>query len=598
LASKTLYAVLEEVAGRLGTRPALHQPLPKSGKYQIYTWADYRDIAREIALGLRSIGIGKGDIVTIYSETRAEFYLADMGVMANGSISGALYTSYPMADQVRNLRTAKPKAMIVENEKSLKGLQAVFGDRPLETQWILMTGSAPDALTFNELRARGRKLEADRPGMFDRIRAEYTGDDTGVLYLTSGATGEPKMGLVSQAAGIANVEQGKQVLRLNPDDRALAFLPSAHIAQRIVLEFLTMGMGVAVWFSEGLAKMPAELRTIRPTFFLAPPRVWERVYATVFTEVKKRSGMSQRLFYAAIGVGAEVARLKLAGKPVPPLIGAAWKLFDRLVYRKIRERLGGAMTLACSGAAPLGRELGEFYAAIGMPLIEGYGLTEGGVACLNPIDRPKPGSIGKLLPGVGGRLAEDGELLLSGPTLFSGYFNDPESTAAVLKDGWLYTGDIAEFDDEGYVFITGRKKELIVSSNGKKIYPARIEGLFKSEPVINQMVLIGDKMPYVTALITINTAAAEGLKEMAPFRGKPANEIASSAPVLERVQQAVSRVNKQLAGFEQIRKFRILERDFTIDEGELTPTMKVRRARVLEKNRDTIRELYMGKEVE
>lgn len=598
MAFKTLYSVLDEMAARLGARPALHQPVPKSGKYKVYSWAEYRDIAREIALGLRSLGIGKGDIVTIYSETRAEFYLADMGVMANGSISGALYTSYPMADQVRNLRAARPKAMIVENEASLKGLKAVLADQPLEMYWILLTGSAQGTVTLEELRERGRQLEHEQPGTFERIRGEYTADDIGILYLTSGATGEPKMGLVSQAAGVANVEMGKQVLPLNEEDRALAFLPSAHIAQRIVLEFLTMGMGVGVWFSEGLAKMPAELRTIRPTFFLAPPRVWERVYATVFTEVKKRRAPARRLFYAAIGIGSEVARLKEAGKPVPAWIAAAWKMFDRLVYRKIRIRLGGCMKVAASGAAPLSRDLGEFYSAIGMPLIEGYGLTEGGVACLNPVDRPKAGSIGKLLPGVEGRLSDEGELLLNTPCAFAGYFNDSESTSAVLRDGWLYTGDIAEFDSEGYIFITGRKKELIVSSNGKKIYPARIEGLFKSEPLINQMVLVGDKMPYVTALFTINAAAAEGMKEMEPFRGKTAPEIAGAAPVFQRVQQAVARVNKQLAGFEQIRKFRILEHDFTIEEGELTPTLKVRRGRVLEKNKDAIRELYPGKDLD
>jgi long-chain acyl-CoA synthetase len=586
------------MAAKLGAAAALHQPLPKSSKYQVYTWNDYRDIAREIALGLRASGIGKGDIVTTYSETRAEFYLADIGVMANGSISGALYTSYPMPDQVRNLRMAQPKAMIVENEKSYRALQAALGDTPLDTQWILLTGSAPGAITLDELRARGRSSLAEQPDLFARISAEFTDQDHAILYLTSGATGEPKMGLVTHAAAVANVEMGKQVLVLNPKDRALAFLPSAHIAQRIVLEFLTMGMGVPVWFSEGLAKMPGELRSVHPTFFLAPPRVWERVYATVCTEVKKRPGFSQRIFYAAIGVGSEAFRLKQLGKPVPAWIRASLKVFDRLVYKKIRERLGGQMTFAASGAAPLSRDLGEFYAAIGMPLIEGYGLTEGGVVCLNPMDKPKPGSIGRLLPGVEARLADDGEFLVKSPCLFSGYYKDPESTAAVIKDGWLYTGDIAEFDDEGYVYITGRKKELIVSSNGKKIYPSRIEGLFKSEPLINQMILIGDKMPYVTALFTINTAAAEGLKDMEPLHGKPASEIAASGPVLAQVQQAVSRVNKQLAGFEQIRKFRILERDFTIDDGELTPTMKVRRTRVLENNRQIITELYMGKEVE
>jgi long-chain acyl-CoA synthetase len=580
----TTFALLEEKAAELGTKPALYQPLPKTGKHQIFTWQDYRDIAREIALGLRSIGVAKGDIVTIYSETRAEFYLADLGVMANGSISGALYTSYPMPDQVRNLRVAEPKAFFVENEKSFQALQAALADAPLETLWILLTGSAPGAISLDELRERGRRLEAERPGMFDRIRAEYTPDDNAILYLTSGATGEPKMGLVTHANLVANVYMGQQRLDLNPKDRALAFLPSAHIAQRVVLEFLMIGLGVPVYFSEGLAKMPAEFRSIRPTFFLAPPRVWERVYATVCTEVKKRPGFSQRLFYAAIGVGSEAARLKQAGKPVPAWIRGSLKVFDRLVYRKIRERLGGEMRFAASGAAPLSRDLSEFYAAIGMPLIEGYGLTEGGVATLNPTERPKPGSIGTLLPGVEARLTEEGELLLKSPCLFSGYYKDPQSTAAVIKDGWLYTGDIAEIDEEGYVFITGRKKELIVSSNGKKIYPARIEGLFKSEPLINQMILIGDKLPYVTALFTINTAAAEGLK--------------GPEEINARVQQTVAKVNKQLAGFEQIRKFRILERDFTIDDGELTPTMKVRRNRVLENNREIISELYMGKEIE
>ena len=233
--------------------------------------------------------------------------------------------------------------------------------------------------------------------------------------------------------------------------------------------------------------------------------------------------------------------------------------------------------MAASGAAPLGKDLARFYAAIGMPLIEGYGLTEGGVVCLNPVERPKSGSIGIRMPGVELRLAEDGELLVKSPTLFSGYYDDPAATAAVLRDGWLYTGDIAEIDPEGYVYITGRKKELIVSSNGKKIYPARIELLFKAEPVINQVVLIGDRLPYVTALVTIN-----------------ASEVATSAEA--EVKKAVARVNRKLAPFEQIRKFRILERDFSIETGELTPTMKVRRNRVLENHRALVSELYMGRE--
>jgi long-chain acyl-CoA synthetase len=304
------------------------------------------------------------------------------------------------------------------------------------------------------------------------------------------------------------------------------------------------------------------------------------MYASIGAEIQKRPAAVRKMFYTALGLGLKAARLRNEGKPVPAWMQSSMKVADRLVFRKIRERLGGRLRVAASGAAPLGRELAQFYEAIGMPLIEGYGLTEGGVVALNPIAAPRAGSIGKLLPGIEVRLAEDGELLVKSPCLFSGYYKDPESTAAVLRDGWLHTGDIAEIDKDGYLFITGRKKELIVSSSGKKIYPARIESLFKTEPLINQVLLIGDRQPYVTALITVNAAAVDP----------------KSPATVEEVDKAVKRVNKQLAPFEQIRRFRVLEREFTIDRGEMTPTMKVRRTKVLENHRDVVRELYLGRE--
>jgi long-chain acyl-CoA synthetase len=229
-------------------------------------------------------------------------------------------------------------------------------------------------------------------------------------------------------------------------------------------------------------------------------------------------------------------------------------------------------------------------------LLEGYGLTEGGVATLNPIDNPRPGSIGKALPGVDLQIAPDGELLIKSPCVFSGYYKDPEATAAVLRDGWLHTGDVAEIDGDGFVYITGRKKELIVSSNGKKIYPARIESLFKMEPIVNQVLLIGDKQPYVTALITVNVAAAETLKGMKELKGRAPADVAKASVVADEVDRTVKRVNKQLAPFEQIRRFRILEHEFSIERGELTPTMKVRRKQVIENYKHLVNELYLGKE--
>jgi long-chain acyl-CoA synthetase len=567
---RTVYAVLEETAAAHPENVALHQPAG-GGKYQTWTWRQYRDAVQQIAVGLRSIGLRKGEIVALQSETRAEFYLADLGVMTAGGIAAALYTSLPFADQAKTLAASGARCVIVENPKAMKALKAAAPD--FQAQWILLSGEEPGVLTLENVRAQGEQ----RISEFESVIADLAVDDHAILYMTSGATGEPKMGLVTHAAVVANMDHAPFVLPLTPQDATIAFLPSAHIAQRVVVQMVPIRQGTPVWFSEGLSKLPNEIRSIRPTFLLAPPRVWERVYANISVEIKKRPAAVRKLFYLGLGVGSEASRLRQSGKPVPLMMRASLAFFDRVVFRKIRERLGGRLTIAASGAAPLGKELAEFFAAIGLPLVEGYGLTEGGVVALNPLDRPKAGSIGKLLPGVEARLEDDGELMLRSPCLFTGYYQDPQATAAVLREGWLATGDIAESDAEGYWYITGRKKDLIVSSNGKKIYPARIEVLFKREPLINQVLLIGDRMPYVTALFTVNGSLDE---------------------TRTAVEQAVKDVNKQLAGFEQIRKFKILDGDFSIDRGEVTPTMKIRRARVLENYRAAVSEMYLGKDVD
>jgi len=591
---RTLYSVLEETAKKFGSMPAMYQPTgAKTGaKYRTYTWREYAQSVREVACGLHEAGIRHGDIVALDSETRAEFYLADLGTMSAGAISAALYTSLPVDDLVKQLRGSDARACFVEDVKTLQALQRA-GAPTAGMLWILLTGSAPGVLTLDDVKAKGHAaIEAD-PGLFERIRADVQPNDYAILYLTSGATGEPKMGLATHDSIVSNIEMGPPVLPLGPNDVTLVFLPSAHIAQRIVLQMLPLIYGMPVYFSEGLGKMPSELKELRPTFFLAPPRVWERIYSSISTEIKKRSKMTQRLYYTSLGLGLRAARLRHEGKSVPLWMKRSLKLADRLVFAKVRERLGGRLKVAASGAAPLGRELAQFYEAINLPLVEGYGLTEGGVVALNPLDNPRAGSIGKLLPGVEMRLGTDNELLLKSPTLFSGYYKDPASTAAVLQDGWLHTGDIAEVDSDGFIYITGRKKELIVSSNGKKIYPARIEGLFKMEPLINQVILIGDRQPYVTALVTLNPAAVE---TMPGLKDQPATVLAAAQPVIDEVGQAVKRINKQLAPFEQIKRFRILDRDFSIEHGELTPTMKVRRTQVLENFRTAVSELYLGKE--
>jgi len=585
---RNVFTVLEETASRYGDAPALHQPVGSKASrgYRTYSWNEWLRNSREIALGLRSLGLAKGEIVCVLSETRAEFYLADLGIMGAGGVAGALYTAYPMRDLAQNISAVAPAFLFIEDPKTLTELASALESQglALPKHVILMTGERKGVLSLETLQRLGCQALERSDSAFLRVQDEISPDDSAILYLTSGATGEPKMGLTSHAAILANMDMGPVVLPIGPEDSTVVFLPSAHIAQRIVLEMVPMRMGTPVWFSESLARLPSELKTIRPTIFLAPPRVWEKMYGTILTEVKKRSAVARKLFHGALGLGMEAARYRQMGKPLPPWMSGLLRIADKLVFSKVRERLGGRIRIAASGAAPLGKNLAEFFAAIGMPLIEGYGLTEAGVICFNPLDRPKPGSIGVMLPGIEAQLAEDGELQVRTPCIFKGYYRDEAATISVLgEDGWFATGDIAEVDRDGYWYITGRKKELIISSNGKKIYPARIENLFKMEPVVSQVLLIGDKKPYVTALLTLNAAEIQ-------------DEIAKAEALEKAAREAVSRVNRQLADFERIRRFRVLDREFSIERGELTPTMKIRRARVLENHRELVSELYLGRE--
>ncbi len=596
MSPRTVYGALALAAARYGHLPALHQPVTDNGvrKYHTYSWTEYCAAVEEIAAGLRQLGLRKGDILALNSETRAEFYLADLGVMAAGCVSAALYTTYPLPDLVRRIRAADARAVFVEDPKTLAAFRGA-ADSP-QVLWFLLTGEAEGAVSLRQLRELGRQALGRDKNLRCRLGDEVAPEDYGILYLTSGATGEPKMVLVSNGALVANMEMILGLASATPRDSILAFLPSAHIAQRIVVELLPMHIGCPVWFSESLKRLPEEMRRIRPTVFLAPPRLWERVYASVCTEIRKQPPYAQKMYYASLGLALEAARLRHEGKMPPAWMRASLAVADRLVFRKLRARLGGRMRIPASGAAPLGRSLAQFYEAIGMPLIEGYGLTEGGVVCFNPIEKPKAGSIGKLLPGVEARFAADGELLVRAPCMSSGYYKDPEATKEILVDGWLRTGDLGEIDGDGYVHITGRKKELIVSSNGKKIFPSRIESFFKMEPIVSNILLIGDGLPYVAALLTVNAAVAETLDGMRERPGRPASEIVTAPPVVAELHQAVQRVNQQLAPFEQIRRYRILPRDFTIDDGELTATMKVRRDRVLENFREIVSELCRGRE--
>ncbi|MBV8069684.1 MAG: AMP-binding protein, partial [Acidobacteriaceae bacterium] len=454
MAGRNVFTVLVDTAKQHGDAVALHQPVGRKGgkSYRTFTWNQWAQTSREIALGLISLGLEKGEIVCILCETRAEFYLVDLGIMGAAGVSAALYTAYPMPDLAKNINDAAPRFLFVEDPKTLAALSQSAQELgyQMPAHVILITGEQSGTMSLAALEQRGRDLLKRDPQAFARVQDSLSPSDPAILYLTSGATGEPKMGLTSHSAILANLDHGPAVLPIGPEDSTIVFLPSAHIAQRIVLELVPMRMGTPVWFSESLSKLPAELRSIKPTLFLAPPRVWEKMYATIMNEVRKQGALSRKIFYGALGLGAEAAKYREEGRPIPLWMSRGLKIADKLVFSKVRARLGGRIRVAASGAAPLGRDLAEFFSAINLPLVEGYGLTEAGVISFNPMERPKPGSIGKLLPGVQARLTEDNELQVRTPCLFLGYYKDEAASRSVMTgDGWFSTGDIAEVDEDG-----------------------------------------------------------------------------------------------------------------------------------------------------
>jgi long-chain acyl-CoA synthetase len=574
MTATTIPELLRQAAAQYGGKLALRQPAGKD--VHTWTWSQYLEAVEEIAAGLRSLGLAKGDHIALCSETRAEFYLADQGILMNGSVAAALYPSYPPEELKRTIAMADAKALFVEDAKTFAKLK----DAPV-AHFILLTGDAEGALSLEELRKLGREG--------GRRDAGVTPEDNAILYLTSGATGEPKMVMVTHGAVVANVHMGPAVLPLSVDDITIAFLPSAHIAQRVVVEILPILSGAAVSFAESLLKLQPEIKAVRPTFFLAPPRVWERVYTSIRTEILKKPAIARKAFFGALGLGLAAAKYTRKGEKVPLRIRVPLQLAHLIIFSKIHDRFGGRLRIAASGAAPLGADLAEFYEAIGMPLIEGYGLTEGGVTALNPLDAARPGSIGKALPRVEFKVGDEGELLIRSATLSSGYYKDPAATAELLRDGWLHTGDVGTIDPDGYIYITGRKKELIVSSNGKKIFPSRVETMFKFEPLISQVVLAGDRLPHLVALFTIHPPIAESIRGTS---GNPGTPLHQAPEVLAEVQKIVTRVNKQLAPFEQVKRFRIVDREFSIEHGEVTATMKVRRKQVLENFKSDVDALY------
>ncbi len=579
---------------RSGAGPA--QQVKRGGAWGTLSWREVGDIVREVALGLLALGRKKGEAVGVLSTSRPEWVQADFAIFSAGCRTIPIYPSYP-PDLIQYIvNDAEIKTLIVEDPAQLaKVIEARRHMAGLEQVVVIQgyEGTEPWILTWEALRRRGRDNEGKLKSELAARVADGRPEDIATIVYTSGTTGPPKGVVQTHGNHMAMLTSSEQTLRVVEGDVHLLFLPLAHSFGRLE-SFAGIYRGLTTAFAESIDRLGQNLPEVRPHFLCSVPRVFEKVYAGIMAKGAGGSPLQRKIFSWAVGVGRQVSQLEQAKKPVPGLLRFKYRVAERLVFSKMRAALGGRLRFAVSGGAPLSREIAEFFHAAGILVLEGYGLTE---TCpsltFNREDNFKFGSVGQAQPGVELKIAPDGEILGRGRNIAKGYFKKPEATAEVfLPDGWFATGDIGRIDADGFLYITDRKKDLIVTAGGINIAPQNIENLLKGDPFISQAMVHGDKRPYPVALITLNPeelglfARAQGILVTDPAA------LVKQPKVVEHVSRIVEARNAGLQSYAKIKKFAILPEDFTIDNGLLTPTLKVKRKIITEKHKELLDSLY------
>src|SRR5215470_820184 len=579
-----------------GDKPA--QQFKQHGAWKTSTWREVGETVREVSTGLVAIGRRRGEAVGILSTSRAEWVQADFAIFTAGCLTIPIYPTYP-PDLIQYIvNDAGVKTLIVEDPGQLAKVLEVDGAMPGLEHIVVIQGyegkePSPRLFTWEALRRLGReRAEALKTELAARV-TDTGPDDVATIVYTSGTTGPPKGVVQTHGNHISALESAAQTTSIEEGNVHLLFLPLAHSFARLE-SFIGVHRGLCTAFAENIDKLRENLPETRPHFICSVPRVFEKVYAGAMARAEGGSPVKRKIFNWAVEVGKEVSRLKQAKRPVPAGLGVKYKIAEKLVFSKMQAALGGRLRFAVSGGAPLSREIAEFFHAAGILILEGYGLTE---TC--PIltgsreDDYKFGSVGKPVPGVEVKIAADGEILGRGGNIAQGYFKKPEATREVfLDDGWFATGDIGRFDEDGFLFITDRKKDLIVTAGGMNIAPQNIENLLKGDPFISQVLVHGDRRPYPVALITLNP---EELAKFAREQGIMASEpsvLVTHPKIVERVQRTVDHKNSELQSYAKIKKFAILPEDFTVENGALTPTLKVKRKVIGERHQSILDALY------
>jgi len=575
-------------------RPAIMKY--KSGdRWVDITVPEFRDTVRWFATGLYELGVKPGDRVAILSENRPEWTIADFAILAASAVTVPVYPTLLGWQIEYILNDAGTVAVVCSTKEQLDKVQEIRSHVPPLHNVILCDGAEADGvLTFSGVVARGRAFEEKNGrGWFDQSRKSRTAQDLATLVYTSGTTGNPKGAMLTHGNIASNVVAVRANVPITGGDVALSILPLSHILERMV-DYLYLFKGATIAYAENVNKVADNLQEIRPTYFAAVPRLFEKMRQRIMDNVATAPPARQKIFHWALKIGEERLPYRVERKPMPLGLKIKSAVADKLVFSKILARLGGNVKYVVSGGAPLSQELAAFFVGAGVEILEGYGLTETSpVIAVNRPDKRRLGTVGPIIEGVEVKIASDGEILSRGPHIMRGYWNNPESTAqAIDQDGWFHTGDIGEIDKDGFLKITDRKKDIIINAYGKNIAPQPLEALLKSSPYVGTPVLIGDRRKFLTALIVPNFEKLERDAAAAGIDVKSRDELVGHDRVKSMIQDEIDRFNQNLDRQEKIRRFALLPRDFTIEEDEITPSLKVKRKVIDKKYKHIIDQLY------
>ena len=586
--SETLADLLPNAAAQYGPDEAFLFKNEK-GVWEPATYDEVLGQVRELSLGLIDLGVEPGDKVSILGNTRPEWTLFDFAAMTAGATVVPIYQTNSPSECQYVIEHSEARVLVVEDEAQMVKIREIRDNCPKLEKVIVMIGEAEDAISMDEIRERGKGLDG---GAWEQRYKAVTRDDICKIVYTSGTTGPPKGCMISHGNYRAMLDMAESAEILGAGETTFLFLPLAHVfALLIQYGALDVGGRIAYWERDQLRIVPS-LSEIKPEYFPSVPRIFEKVHDTALATSAAQGGAKHAIFKWAIKTGTKMREAERAGKEPGLLLRKQYELADKLVLSKIRAIFGGNIKLAITGAAPIDPDILRFFHAAGIPLMEAWGMTEtstGGTVSVPSAF--KIGSVGKALPGTEIKLSEDGELLMKGPNIFVGYYRNPEATAETVIDGWLHTGDLAKIDEDGYITITGRKKEIIITSGGKNVAPVNIEQMVKRHALVSQCVVIGDRRPYLVALITLDQ---EALTRFAAEQGtldEPA-AMANSPLVRKTLEDHIEEVNEQFAPVEQIKRFHILPADLSQEGGELTPTLKLKRPVIATKYSGEIEDLY------